>query len=345
MGLNAGYANTTGDSNVCIGLKAGDTYANESRCTFVGYGADASANSYTNSGAFGFNATVNAPNKIQIGDGNVTVTESVNFYSSSDGRFKSNVQQNVKGLDFIQRLRPVTYQLNTGALDGFKKRNLPQVQDSSGSQAANIDYSGSSAVIRCGFIAQEVEQAATDANFTTDIVHIPVDTNDNYSLSYGGFVVPLVKAVQEQQEMIDDLTSENEALNDRLTELETIVGQCCPGSQFRMGSNSENAGQENTQVNVIKTDLKSGENIVLYQNEPNPFEGHTAIRYFLPNRIGSAFIVFHNEFGIEIKRLEILEKGFGRIEATTEELSSGIFTYSLVVDGNVIDTKKMVNVK
>ena len=41
---------------------------------------------------------------------------------------------------------------------------------------------------------------------------IPVNENTPYSLSYAQFVVPLVKAVQEQQKMIEELKKEIEEL-------------------------------------------------------------------------------------------------------------------------------------
>ena len=58
---------------------------------------------------------------------------------------------------------------------------------------------------RTGFIAQEVEKAADETGFNFDAVKRPQNDKDHYSLSYEEFVVPLVKAVQEQQRIIDSL--------------------------------------------------------------------------------------------------------------------------------------------
>ena len=46
---------------------------------------------------------------------------------------------------------------------------------------------------RTGFIAQEVEQAATASGFNFHAIHKPENDNDHYGLSYSQFVVPLVK--------------------------------------------------------------------------------------------------------------------------------------------------------
>ncbi|MGB8192018.1 MAG: hypothetical protein WCF67_08870, partial [Chitinophagaceae bacterium] len=66
-------------------------------------------------------------------------------------------------------------------------------------------YKEASSIRRNGFIAQEVEKAIlkTGQNFSGLIK--PRNSGDHYGLSYETFVVPLVKAVQEQQQIIDSL--------------------------------------------------------------------------------------------------------------------------------------------
>ena len=59
-----------------------------------------------------------------------------------------------------------------------------------------------------GFSAQEVEQAAAAAGYEFSGVDKPKNANDFYGLRYGDFVVPLVKAVQEQQVLIKALQQE-----------------------------------------------------------------------------------------------------------------------------------------
>lgn len=55
-----------------------------------------------------------------------------------------------------------------------------------------------------GFIAQEVEDAANKSGFTFSGVDKPINSGALYGLRYADFVVPLVKAVQEQQVIIDE---------------------------------------------------------------------------------------------------------------------------------------------
>jgi hypothetical protein len=67
-----------------------------------------------------------------------------------------------------------------------------------------------------GFLAQDVAEAAREANYDFSGVDIPENANELYSLRYAEFVVPLVKAVQEQQVMIEQLKAEIEALKNQI---------------------------------------------------------------------------------------------------------------------------------
>ena len=59
-----------------------------------------------------------------------------------------------------------------------------------------------------GFIAQEVESAVAETGMSFTGVDAPLSEEGMYGLRYSEFVVPLVKAVQEQQEMIRELKAE-----------------------------------------------------------------------------------------------------------------------------------------
>jgi hypothetical protein len=92
-----------------------------------------------------------------------------------------------------------------------------------------VSYNESAAIRRTGFIAQEVEQAALKAGYDFNGVNKPQTTTDHYSLSYESFVVPLVKAVQEQNKQIEDLkktiTLQQQALEELTKRLEKLEKQ------------------------------------------------------------------------------------------------------------------------
>jgi hypothetical protein len=156
----------------------------------------------------------------------VTVIEGQVAYSyPSDARFKGNVKEDVKGLDFINKLRPVTYSLDTRKFDGFLMKNMPDSVRLA--RTKNVDYGPSSGIVHVGFLAQEVEKAAKETGITFDGVIVPENEDQNYGVAYSQFVVPLVKAVQElsaknetQQLFIEKLKSQNEKLIQRIEKLE-----------------------------------------------------------------------------------------------------------------------------
>lgn len=249
------------------------------------------------------------------------------FYTGSDGRFKTNLsEEDVKGIEFIKLLRPVVYNFDTKKFEEFLSKNMP---DSIKKISMSQDFSSSTALRRTGFIAQEVEKAAKDVNFNFDGVHKPVDENDNYSLAYSQFVVPLVKAVQQQQKMIEDQSKENTDLKSQVTTLQ---------KQMDALLNSKTGSTTGiNQANAI-----GSEGFAMEQNIPNPFNGETTIKYTLPTSVNTAFMAVYDLTGKQITSFPVTEKGNASLTITSEKLAAGIYIYSIVADGKVIDSKRMI---
>jgi trimeric autotransporter adhesin len=162
---------------------------------------------------------------VRIGNGDVTsIGGQVDWSVFSDGRYKQNIREDVKGLSFISSLRPITYTVDINSLNEYyekgrkhdsayekMKANMP----SSADEASKIVYNG--------FIAQEVEDAAKKLNYDFSGVDKPKTIDGLYGLRYGDFVVPLVKAVQEQQQQIELLKKENKEMKAQLQKLTEVV--------------------------------------------------------------------------------------------------------------------------
>lgn len=207
VGYDALYKNASGSGNTVVGNAAGAIHSGYNGCTFVGNGADANASGYTNSGSFGSGAIVTANHQIKIGNAFVAqIGGAVNWSVISDGRFKTNVRQNVSGLHFINLLNPVTYQYDITAYNNF-------IGATAGDSLATAMKHE---VVYSGFIAQEVEAAANVAGYNFSGVHHPEHENDNYTISYAEFVVPLVKAVQELSALNQDLLERQHMLEEEM---------------------------------------------------------------------------------------------------------------------------------
>lgn len=80
---------------------------------------------------------------------------------------------------------------------------------------------------------------------------------------------------------------------------------------------------------------------ILYQNTPNPFKEQTIIRFSLADDIQDAAICIFDMTGKTIKKLPV-SSGMESVSIGGYELGEGMFLYSLVVNGQEIDTKKMI---
>lgn len=124
----------------------------------------------------------------------------------------------------------------------------------------------------------------------------------------------LINAIKEQQEIIIDLQDQIDDL--KISDIEI----------------------EAKEISLNFNSLKP----ILLQNRPNPNNGQTIIEYSIPENFGKARIIFFAMNGELIKEEIIADTGFQSLRVNTKNLSHGRYTYSLEVDGKIIDTKSMI---
>ncbi|KAA3605344.1 MAG: hypothetical protein DWQ06_03535 [Calditrichaeota bacterium] len=255
VGSGAGYFNTSGEHNVYIGFQSSwltsidsnntaigsqsDIVGSNSVCigftskvfgsnnVSIGHLADVSSSNSISIGAssqvtgsnsigIGYGTKVTAANSVYIGNTSMTsISGIVNWTATSDGRFKTNVKENIKGLDFINKLRPVSYNYKTEKIEKFYGKEIPESLKNSSREKDEIRYSG--------FIAQEVEKIAKELNFDFSGVDAPQDKDSQiYGIRYAEFVVPLVKAVQELSKTVE---SQNEEISNLKLQQKIILAQ------------------------------------------------------------------------------------------------------------------------
>lgn len=190
------------DNNTVLGWQAGSSANMGWNNTLIGAESKSTVNDVFNSVALGYNVSITASNQVRIGNtSNNSVGGYANWTNISDGRFKKNIKEDVRGLDFIMQLRPVTYQLD---ITGLRKK-LNEPDEYLKESKMDLAIAEKESMIQTGFVAQEVEAAAKKLGYDFSGVDKPKNENDLYGLRYAEFVVPLVKAVQEQQKMIETL--------------------------------------------------------------------------------------------------------------------------------------------
>jgi hypothetical protein len=318
-GAYALYENITGHYNTASGYDA--LYNNETGNynTAIGYYADVYSSNLNNATAIGNYATATSSNQVRIGDSDVTSIGGYRAWSNiSDKRIKKNIRTDVPGLAFINQLQPVIFNLDLDVLDGLLKIDKTKKREGEkelSPELIEINRKAREAkekIIQTGFIAQDVEKTAKSIGY--DFSGVDVDEIGIYGLRYAEFVVPLVKAVQELSEQVNELTALVSSLQGK--EIKSATGL-----------------QELTANGAS-----------LQQNIPNPFSQSTVIRYTLPQTGKQAQIVISSTTGNVIRQIP-LPSGTDSITIEGGALSAGIYYYSLYVGNSLVDTKQMILTK
>lgn len=193
LGAHAGYYNSTGNNNTFIGNFAGQFNSVGNNNVFVGFNAEGSSSNLTNAIVIGAGAVVNASNSVVIGNSAITsIGGQVGWGTLSDKRLKQNITKEPLGLDFIQKLSPVRY---------------------------NYSIDGQQGRVYSGLIAQDVSKILDEMNIPFSAIVQPENDKDFYSIRYAELTIPLINAVQEQQDQIELLKEQNDQL---LVELKTL---------------------------------------------------------------------------------------------------------------------------
>jgi trimeric autotransporter adhesin len=202
IGVEALFRNSSGDGNTAIGTGAlGNLTSGFNNIAIGKFSGTATTTPVTfNTISIGNDGWLNGfQNQVFIGNatsGWIGGWKPWSVYS--DARLKKNIAEDVGGLLFIKKLRPVTYEL----------RPEEELMLATGNSLPKNLVNKTPAEIpvrQTGFIAQEVAAAAQEAGYSFSGVSKVISGKELYSLSYESFVVPLVKAVQEQQLMIEAL--------------------------------------------------------------------------------------------------------------------------------------------
>jgi hypothetical protein len=225
VGYRALRNTTASDFNTAVGANAGDSYNNGYNNVFVGANVDVNQTGLYNVIAVGQATVVGASSTARFGN---TATGSyggwANWTNLSDGRYKKNVRENVPGIEFIKRLRPITYTLDATGLDAFYHKDDEESPLTPAAKAVHERaLQEKERVVYTGFVAQEVEAAARDLGYDFSGVDAPKNDNDTYGLRYAEFVVPLVKAVQDLDDRNRELDNQNKKLAVRVEQLESLL--------------------------------------------------------------------------------------------------------------------------
>lgn len=151
------------------------------------------------------------------------------------------------------------------------------------------------------------------------LLEVYEDGNGNLSINYIEMIPLLVQSINELSAKIEELEGGNN------------------GDLVLM---SRERGEATDIDEVDETEVLS-----LAQNKPNPFSESTTIEVTVPENTGTAAIFIYDMSGKQEKQISISERGKVSVSVTSEGLIPGMYLYSLIADGKVVSTKKMILTK
>lgn len=137
------------------------------------------------------------------------------------------------------------------------------------------------------------------------------DANGNVSINYVEMVPLLVQCINE--------------LKDEIAELK--------------GTSPRKAKAQPTAIEETVSDIDM---VRMDQNKPNPFSESTVIALNIPSNAQTANIYIYDMIGKQVQSLPVSERGETNITVYAADLSAGMYIYTLVVDGKVSVTRRMI---
>ena len=235
-------------------------------------------------------------------------------YLTSDKNLKKNITELGNAMSIINKLKPKTYEfiqegkyavmhLPSGQQYGLLAQDLETVLPG---LVKTVDYIAPIAAKVADTSAATHAAPSAKGGTATD------DKITTKAVNYVELIPIMIKAMQEQQATID-------AQNAKIDALTNLVSQLT----------------KNSSGNVV-----SASSAFLGNASPNPANKSTRILYGVSSNTAKAELVIYSIGGQKLQQLELNKSGL--IDINTSNLSAGTYTYTLLADGVVVDTKKMI---
>ncbi len=104
----------------------------------------------------------------------------------------------------------------------------------------------------------------------------------------------------------------------------------------------KNVVAQKTKARAMSIESEGTDIVRMSQNSPNPFSESSVITLNIPQSAKNATIYIYDLSGKQVKGIAVNERGETNVTVYATDLSAGMFVYSLVVDGNVAVTRRMM---
>lgn len=311
-GYQSGYSTTTGSHNIFFGVQGGYLNTTGQYNIALGNYAGPASGALTYATAIGGRARVNISNAIVLGAINgvngATADTRVGIRTASPGyTFHVNASDAAKvgGGTWVVASDKRLKDNVSDFTDGIELLSLVH--------PVTFKYNGKAGIKNdkqfVGVIAQEMQQIAPYTVGQFDYTDESGKKETYLDFDANALTYLLINSVKQQQRRIDSLESE-------ILEIKRMI---------RSGNTTGDALQPK-----------------LFQNQPNPANNSTVIRYFIPDEAKTAYLGIFSMKGELVKTVNITGRGNGSYVMSIKEFASGAYTYQLVVDRITVGAKKLI---
>ena len=175
----------------------------------------------------------------------------------------------------------------------------------------NTDAERIAAKKHYGLSAQELQKLYPE---------LVVEGQDGYlGVNYIELVPILIRSIQELKQQINELQAKDE---------EAVLHKARQLSNYDIHQTTDVSSVTSTEAR-------------LYQNTPNPFTEKTTIRFALPSDTQNACIYIFDMSGKMLRQIPVTPD-MTSITINGYELPAGMYIYSLAINGQEIETKRMI---
>ena len=247
-----------------------------------------------------------------VGPVNVTnLLTAPSMYTTSDSRGSENIvslgEKDDSGretLENVLNMNVVEYNLKSRL-----SKDIPEDVDPERIEEVRQSYE---------FVKKEEEKMTSRRHFGVSAEELQkvypdlvLEGEDGYlSVNYSELVPLLIRSIQALKQELDEVKGEK------------------TGTKKAAQTSGMNTSMAN---NVNK----------IFQNSPNPFKEKTVIRFQLADGVKNAAVCIFDMSGKLLRKLPI-SSGMESVSINGFELGEGMFLYSLLVDGQEVDTKRMI---
>ena len=151
---------------------------------------------------------------------------------------------------------------------------------------------------------------------------------------------------EQLEEVFPDLVYENEdgSKSINYVEMVPILVQAIGELKSEINELKGNGSARKISANATGINDVDGsvEVLALGQNKPNPFGTSTEIEVSVPESVQSAFVYVYDLQGKKVQQVNLTARGKQTVQLNAASLADGMYLYSLIADGKVVETRRMI---